>query len=115
MRFLLVGFLVVLIISTLSAGEINLNSVYYGDPFNFKKPASIDMEAVINSHPLYQRLSSCSEKEPDFWIYLNQINQDIFDILDRISQEKGYDLILERDSIKNVPDITKEIISRLNK
>lgn len=115
MKFVLIGFFVIFLALAGSAAELRPSQVYYGDPFNFKHPASINMEKVINSHPLSKKLSSYSEKEPEFWLYLNKINQDIFDVLHNFAQEKGYDLIVERGSMKNVPDITREVISCLKR
>ncbi len=43
--------------------------------------------------------------------YTNAIINDIFSICQVLKEEEGYDLILEKSS---VPDLTKEILSRLN-
>ncbi|NOZ64853.1 MAG: hypothetical protein GXO71_08065 [Caldiserica bacterium] len=115
MKFLFIGFFVIFLALISSAGEVNPSQVYYGDPFNFKQAVSVNMEKVISAHPLSGKLSSYSEKEPEFWIYLNKINQDIFNALHTIAQERGYDLIVAKGSMKNIPDITREVISCLKR
>lgn len=99
--------------------KIDESKIYYGDPGCFTKPAVLKIAEVFNAIPEYQEAKKKGKDDPQYYILLEKANQKFTQAMEKVAEEKGYDLIGEVGSIqiegKNVPDITKEVIKALPK
>ncbi len=92
------------------------NNIYYGNPKKFNNPATLQISKVISSHPSYPLLKSYSSEDPDFWLILERINQEILATIRKVARERGYDLVGEKGFLKKeMPDITDEVIENLRR
>ena len=119
-RNLLRALVIVLFFSvTLFAEKINTKKVYYGDHSQYSSPACIELHKVLASYPLYQTLDQYSKEEPEYWLIVRKVDENLLKAFRALEKEKGYDLIGEKgflsESEKNTPDISDELLRILKK
>ncbi|MHC4600793.1 MAG: hypothetical protein ACYS47_17515 [Planctomycetota bacterium] len=104
-----------------SPGDVKINEkkIYYGDPDDFEKPGVIRIVKVFKAIPEYQEAKKKGKDDPEYYILLEKANEKFFTALERVADDKGYDLIGEVGAIKikgkKVPEITSAVIDALPK
>jgi len=96
--------------------RIRARDVYFGRYRSFRKPAVLDCQKVFNSIPFYQKLKrdGLHKKSGRYWILLQKANRIFYKALQRLSRERGYDLIGARNSIvidgASPTDVTESLV-----
>lgn len=101
--------------------EVTLDEslVYYGDPLNFKKPATLDIELVFNEIAEYRQIvdEDISTQDARYWILIDRANTKFQERLEVVAAEEGYDLIcgaIEYTDAREIPDITELVNENLD-
>lgn len=101
--------------------KIDADKIYYGDAKKYNNPAVVDAAKVYRHIPAHQEIieRKLTRDDPDYWPLMRKASQAFVRALRKICREKGYDLVGEVRSIsidgKTVPDITAQVISKLEK
>ena len=97
--------------------KINEKKIYYGDPEDFKKPGVIHIKKVFDAIPEAREAKKKGKDDPEYYILLEKANEKFLAALERVADDKGYDLIGEVGAIKikgkKVPNITSIVIEAL--
>ena len=74
--------------------------VYYGDSKVFNKPAAIEANKILESHPAYKKIREKKLKPTgaEYWLLMNGFNSELQRAVTKVAGDKGYDLIVEKGS-----------------
>ena len=103
-----------------SAVAIDYSLVYYGEPEDYSKPASVVIQKVLQVIPAYRKLvaSKLSSDKPEYWLLMSEINRDLNQAFEKVKKKFGYDLIGEKGYIslseEKLPNLTKKLIEYLS-
>lgn len=111
--------LVLLTMGTAMAQEVEVtvdeSLVYFGDPLNFRNPATVDIERVFNKIPEYRQIvdEAISSQDARYWDLISQANAKFQARLEVVAGETGHDLIcgaIQYADGRVIPDITELVI-----
>jgi len=96
--------------------RIRARDVYLGRYRSFRKPAVLDCQKVFDSISFYQKVKRdrLNKKSGRYWILMQKANRIFYKALQRLSRERGYDLIGARNSIlingASPTDVTRNLL-----
>jgi hypothetical protein len=99
---LLLGFMVVLAVSTAMAGtysipaeKLDSQKVYWGNASKFDKPAKVNYEAVVKATPEYAEIKKkkIESGTAKYWIQLSMASDHAVKLISQVGKESDYDLI----------------------
>jgi len=94
--------------------KLDVDSVYFGNPEKYRKPAAIVLTQLMLKDDRYQKLRRMNANTAEYWLLWQKINREtkktLKDILKKIHTRDGYDLIGEKGYLKDVPDITAKCL-----
>ncbi len=96
--------------------------VYYGDKNTFKKPCVLQRSKIFAKIPAYQAIKREKLKKDSarYAFLLKEANRVFRETIEKVAEEKGVDLVVEKGGIKaskgvRIPVITKAVIKALPK
>src|SRR3989304_5161300 len=100
MRLFITGIILVLVSSYVFAEEAKKPEpvVYYGDSKVFNKPAAIEANKILESHPAYKKIQEKKLRptEAEYWLLMNGFNGELQRAITKVAGDKGYDLVVEK-------------------
>ncbi|MBI3991170.1 MAG: hypothetical protein HY350_03365, partial [Candidatus Omnitrophica bacterium] len=83
--------------------------IYYGDQKTFKKAAVIEVNKILEVHPACKKIKEkkLDSADVEYWLLMNEFNDNLRKILPKIAREGGYDLVLEKDSVPLLLECSK--------
>ena len=96
------------------------DQVYYGTLDGAKNPAEVVASTVFAEIPEYREIQDqgLDEDDPEYWSLLEKANDKFYAAVKKVAGKKKYDVVVEKgsaESVKNAPDITREVIQALPK
>jgi len=97
------------------------SNVYFGKTDGAQKPAEIVATTVFEKITEYQEIKKrgLKKEDPEYWVLLNKANEKFYAAVKKVAEEKKYDVVTEKGSVKfdgkDPPDITQNVIDALEK
>ena len=105
MRIFIAGIISVLILTWNTGARVeevkqSEPCIYYGDQKDFKHPASIEVNKIFESHPVYKKIQEkkLTSTQVEYWLLMDEFNNALQKVLAKVAREDGYDLIVEKGS-----------------